>query len=513
MGKATGRPLCQLLGGRLRTEIPFAAYVFYRHRSPDGRGGETTPGGDRRAHPRPGRPLRLSVDQAQGRRAAARGRVRGDGGPARGVPRHKLRFDPNALWSVETAIRLGARFEAPGPRVLRGPGVGDRGHEPGAPRRRIPFATNMCVTNFDQLPVGIRTGAIDVLLGDCQEWGGILATKKARTPARCSRSASTSTRGGECGVSTAAYLHIAASLPVLPYALDSHYHHQTADVITDRTCTRTGASRSPRSRGWASSSTRTGSRSWRRSTAATATSSSTHTTKSSGETRRSRASGRPPPDHGARWLDHPEGVCWSPPEEALYAGGEAGQVYRFALRGSGRRVGHQGGRRLHARSGARRRRGDLLCDAAHGCVQRISPDGRVERYGEAIASPTTRCSMPRPAVGVGLRRLGQDGGAIVRIDPDGGYRTGPRWSSLRERPGDLTAMAVRGRVGWPRVIRMPLDGGAPETVVDSSASSPTGSRSTPKGVVDRLLAAEPHLPPDPRRTLRRSSTTGPASTS
>ena len=33
MGKAAGRPLCQLLGGRLRTEIPFAAYIFYRHRS------------------------------------------------------------------------------------------------------------------------------------------------------------------------------------------------------------------------------------------------------------------------------------------------------------------------------------------------------------------------------------------------------------------------------------------------------------------------------------------------
>ena len=27
--------------------------------------------------------------------------------------------------------------------------------------------------------------------------------------------------------------NFAASLPVLPYALDSHYHHQTADVITE----------------------------------------------------------------------------------------------------------------------------------------------------------------------------------------------------------------------------------------------------------------------------------------
>jgi sugar lactone lactonase YvrE len=32
-------------------------------------------------------------------------------------------------------------------------------------------------------------------------------------------------------------------------------------------------------------------------------------------------------------LDHPEGVCWSPAERMLYAGGEAGQLYRFPLDG------------------------------------------------------------------------------------------------------------------------------------------------------------------------------------
>jgi glucarate dehydratase len=43
MGNATGRPVCQLLGGQVREVISFAAYVFYRHRSADGRGGESTP--------------------------------------------------------------------------------------------------------------------------------------------------------------------------------------------------------------------------------------------------------------------------------------------------------------------------------------------------------------------------------------------------------------------------------------------------------------------------------------
>jgi glucarate dehydratase len=37
IGQATGRPLCDLLGGRFRDEVPFSAYLFYKHA---GLGGE-----------------------------------------------------------------------------------------------------------------------------------------------------------------------------------------------------------------------------------------------------------------------------------------------------------------------------------------------------------------------------------------------------------------------------------------------------------------------------------------
>src|SRR5215212_10336769 len=30
-GKALGRPVCDLLGGRVRDEVPFSAYLFYKH--------------------------------------------------------------------------------------------------------------------------------------------------------------------------------------------------------------------------------------------------------------------------------------------------------------------------------------------------------------------------------------------------------------------------------------------------------------------------------------------------
>jgi glucarate dehydratase len=232
MGKATGRPLCQLLGGKLRTEIPFAAYVFYRHRSQEGIGGETTPD-ELVVH------TRDLVERHGFQTIKLKGGVlppeeeyRATAALREAFPEHRLRFDPNALWSVETAIRLGARFERLDLEYYEDPVWGIEGMSRARRDVRIPFATNMCVTNMDQLPVGIRSGAIDVLLGDCQEWGGILVTKKAAATCQSFQIGFNLHSGGECGVSTAAYLQVAASLPVLPYALDSHYHHQTADVIT-----------------------------------------------------------------------------------------------------------------------------------------------------------------------------------------------------------------------------------------------------------------------------------------
>jgi glucarate dehydratase len=232
MGKAAGRPLCQLLGGKLRTEIPFAAYVFYRHRAEDGRGGETTPD-EIVAHTRDlVEKYGFDAIKLKGGVLPPEQEYRATAALREAFPDHKLRFDPNGLWSVETAIRLGAKFEGLELEYYEDPVWGIEGMSRARRDVRIPFATNMCVTNMDQLPIGIRLGAIDVLLGDCQEWGGILATKKAAATCQAFQIGFNLHSGGECGVSTAAYLHIAASLPVLPYALDSHYHHQTADVIT-----------------------------------------------------------------------------------------------------------------------------------------------------------------------------------------------------------------------------------------------------------------------------------------
>jgi gluconolactonase len=174
-------------------------------------------------------------------------------------------------------------------------------------------------------------------------------------------------------------------------------------------------------------------------------------------------------------LDHPEGICWSPPEQTLYAGGEAGQVYRFALGNPTVELVTTvaGGFLLGlALDGA----GVIyICDVAHACVQRVDPGGRVERYGEPIPSPNYPVFDGQGRLWVSATgSWEQAGGAIVRIDPDGA--TERVLDDLRFANGLAISEGWLYAVesAWPRVIRVPLDGGAIEPVVEFERVVPDG---------------------------------------
>lgn len=232
MGKVAGRPICQLLGGRMREEIPMIAYMFYRLPGPDGRGGEQTTEAmvehTREIVERTGvRTIKLKggvfepeveLECTEALREA--------------FPGYKLRFDPNSLWSVETSIRIGRRFEELGLEWYEDPCWGIEGMSRVANALDLPVSTNMCTLQPDQIPQTIRLGAIDIQLLDPADWGGITPTMKAAATYQTFQIGLGMHSGGEAGISTALQLQIAAALPVLPYAIDSHYHHQTEEVIT-----------------------------------------------------------------------------------------------------------------------------------------------------------------------------------------------------------------------------------------------------------------------------------------
>jgi glucarate dehydratase len=235
-GKALGRTVASLLGGAVRDRIEVAAYLFYRYASDDGR--------------------LAAVDSAEGIVERAEELVERNGHRVLklkgGVlppddeyvalqrlrdrfPDSPLVWDPNAGWSVETTIRVGRRLLADGFELqyLEDPTSWLEGMSQARRAVEIPFATNMCLVSPEQLAPGIRMRAVDVILSDVHFWGGFRANQKMAAVAEAFQVGVGMHSDRELGVSTAAMVHLAATLPNLGYAIDSHYHDQVDDVITE----------------------------------------------------------------------------------------------------------------------------------------------------------------------------------------------------------------------------------------------------------------------------------------
>jgi len=232
-GKAVGRPLCDLLGGRLRDEVPFASYIFYRHADKKGQGrvanADEVVSYTKALHARHDFPAikfkggvlppEEELEALQALRKA--------------FPNRKLRYDPNAVLSAATSIRLGKLMEPLDIEYYEDPCWGNEAMSRVRERVDIPFATNMCVMDLDQLAQGLRMGSVDIILGDIHEWGGISNTKKLQATCEVFQLGFNLHSGGELGISTAAYLHVGASVPALPHALDSHMHQQAGDIVKE----------------------------------------------------------------------------------------------------------------------------------------------------------------------------------------------------------------------------------------------------------------------------------------
>lgn len=232
VGKALDQPLHRMLGGKLRSTVPMIAYVHPRVEIAGGRA--------------LGRDSAEVVDYATRLvEAYGFGTIKVKGGVFSpneelktmralrvAFPGHELRFDPNALWSVETAIRIGRELEGLSLEWYEDPAWGIEGMRRTRRKVRIPLATNMCCLQLDQLPVAIRANAFDIELLDIDDWGGLTATLKAAAACEVFQVGVGLHSSGEAGIGTALRLQVAAALPTLPHAMDSYYHHQTMDVIT-----------------------------------------------------------------------------------------------------------------------------------------------------------------------------------------------------------------------------------------------------------------------------------------
>jgi glucarate dehydratase len=243
MGKAVNRPVVDLLGGKSRDRVPFAAYLFYKH---EGAGGEFEFGLDDSATGWAAERQKPALD-VEGIVAQAKAMVDHYGFKSiklKGGVLHPeievasmlamqeafgkdvpLRLDPNAVWAVNTAIEWGKKLEG----VLEYYEDPVRGQESmGAVGKavNIPMATNMCTTSFEDLPGSVEHESEHIILSDHHFWGGF------RTSIELARFCDTFGRGmsmhsnSHVGISMAAMVHLAAAVPNLTYDCDTHYPWQ-----------------------------------------------------------------------------------------------------------------------------------------------------------------------------------------------------------------------------------------------------------------------------------------------
>ncbi len=149
LGQHWGVPVCDILGGRVRDRVPFASYLFYRYASADGQGAIRTPDD-----------LVACARQLKAKHGFTSHKLKGGVFPpdhdlecyravAESLPGDSFRFDPNAVWTTEQAIRFGRAIEDLDNDYLEDPVFGLTGMRHARERLRIPLATNTVVVNFE----------------------------------------------------------------------------------------------------------------------------------------------------------------------------------------------------------------------------------------------------------------------------------------------------------------------------------------------------------------------------
>lgn len=231
LGQAWGVPLCDILGGRLRDRVPFASYCFFRYPNNDGEGEVRTVDqviANARAlkqkHGFTTHKVKAGVFHPDYELEVYRA-------VAAAFPEDRVRFDCNAVWSTEQAIRFGQGIEGLRNDYLEDPCYGMNGMRRVRRMVRVPLATNTVVVNFEQLAANALDTAVDVILLDTTFWGGIRPCVKAAGVCETFQLGVAVHSSGELGIQLATMLHLGAVIPNLSFAADAHYHHLVDDVI------------------------------------------------------------------------------------------------------------------------------------------------------------------------------------------------------------------------------------------------------------------------------------------
>lgn len=246
LGKAYGQPVHALLGGKVRDTVEYSAYLFYRWAEhpggagePDGWGAAVDPAGIVEQARRFVRDYGFRSFKLKGGVFEPEQEIAAIRALAEAFPGHPLRFDPNGGWTAATALRVAEELRDV-LEYLEDPAPGTPAMAEVSAGTDVPLATNMCVTTFPEIREAFMKDAVQVVLSDHHYWGGLRNTRELAAICRTFGVGLSMHSNTHMGISLAAMTHVAATVPNLDYACDSHYPWQTDDVITARHVFRDG---------------------------------------------------------------------------------------------------------------------------------------------------------------------------------------------------------------------------------------------------------------------------------
>jgi glucarate dehydratase len=237
-GQLANAPVVDLLGGAARPAVPFSAYLFFKYAehiekpyAPDPFGEGITPeqmvAQARRMIEQYGfKSIKLKAGALPPEQEVAAMLAL-----AKAFPGAPLRIDPNANWTVATSLKVVEQLRG----VLEyyeDPAPGLDGMAAVAAACEVPLATNMVVTDLKEFRRNAEMGCpVKIVLSDHHYWGGLRATQRLALMCETFGLGLSMHSNSHLGISLMAMTHLAASVPQLSYACDTHYPWQDDEVV------------------------------------------------------------------------------------------------------------------------------------------------------------------------------------------------------------------------------------------------------------------------------------------